>query len=97
MIKIQGIRKYLSMMLFELPAYVLKLHRSDSGWLYITNRKEKYIPAVKGSGLSLLGDFTSNLVSPLIFQFYQINYLKRRLLIIHFVSAASSNLLLNRK
>ena len=61
MISAQDIRNYLSMLLFELPAYIYKLLKRDNSWVYITNRNEKFIPAVQGTGLSLLGDFTTRL------------------------------------
>ena len=61
MLNIQRIRNYLSMILIELPAYIMKLVRSDSDWMYITNRNEKYIPAIEGAGVCMLGDFTSTL------------------------------------
>ena len=49
------------MTIMEVPHYLLKLWRHDNSWLTITNRKQKFIPAVQGAGISLLDEYTSEL------------------------------------
>ena len=61
MINLQNLRNYMSMILYELPSYLFKLNGSDRSWMHITNRNEKYIPAVQGTGINMLDDFTSRL------------------------------------
>lgn len=49
------------MILIELPAYIIKLYGPDGDWMFITNRNEKYVPALKGTGVCMLDDHTSPL------------------------------------
>jgi len=61
------LRYWLSIILAELPEYAVKLSRKSDGWLYLTNRKQKSIPAPAGQGLCFLEEYTSQLRAPKLF------------------------------
>ncbi len=58
---------WLSIILTEIPEYMIKLSRNSDDWLYLTNRKQKTIPALRGPGLCFLDEFTSQLRAPKLF------------------------------
>ncbi len=64
MFVINKARYLLSVLLTELPDYLYKLKQPTNDWLYITNRKQKHIPAPLGSGVCFLSDYTSQLRAP---------------------------------
>jgi len=61
MTRLQDIRNNLSMLVYDLPNFTYKLNASGKQWLYITNRNERFTPAIRDTGVSMLDDFTSQL------------------------------------
>ena len=64
---VNQLRYWLSIVLTEIPDYWKKLGKSNDDWIYITNRKQKFIPEPGGIGLCLLSDFTSQLRAAQLF------------------------------